>query len=153
MSQPSLFFFILTTGRRCNLPRPLSLKPGWTGFTKRASGLEPATLSFCHFHCYCLPPSCSGTITWSPETGLQEWFGGNGPLPLLHKQVSGHSKIEPWSNRSLGFIFLMQPSSLFSPRFQDASQTRTQTCGHLDGCNRCRHQMSHLTKIKFRKLQ
>jgi hypothetical protein len=33
-------------------------------------------------------------------------------------------------------FFLMPPSSLFSSRFQDTSQARTQTCGLLAGLNR-----------------
>jgi hypothetical protein len=93
---------LLEEGKVVTPPAPPPMKSGWSGLTvstKRASGVEPATLSFCHSHCYYLLPSCSWANTWPPETGLQGWFGGNGPLPLLHNPVlSPNSKIEPWSD-------------------------------------------------------
>ena len=61
----------------CNLPDPLSLKPA-------CSGVELATQSFCHTHCWNLPLCCSEAITCSPATLLQDYLAGIGPLPLLH---------------------------------------------------------------------
>ncbi|NP_001272894.1 selection and upkeep of intraepithelial T-cells protein 2 isoform b precursor [Mus musculus] len=44
---------------------------GLTAITRRSSGVESATLSFCHSHCCYLPPSCSRVFTWSPAAGLR----------------------------------------------------------------------------------
>ena len=83
----------------CNL-RTLSLKSVSSGFTisKKRTGMEPATLSFCHSHCcYLLPATCRLAVpestTWSPATGLQDCLAGISPFPLLHNPVHGIVKM------------------------------------------------------------
>ena len=116
MPQPSLFFFILTTGRRCNLP-----SPAWNLFAQvsvlESIGAELAALSSCHSHCRCLPTSCSGPITCSPGPILQDDLAGIGSLPLLHNWVSEIVKLSFDQNFVLATSFSRPPSSLFSSRF------------------------------------
>ena len=114
MPQPSLFFFILTTGRRCSLP-----SPAWNLFAQvsvlESIGAELATLPSCHSHC--LPSSCSGAITCSPATLLQDDLAGIGPLPLLHNSVHELVKLSFDQNFVLATSFSRLPSSPFSSRF------------------------------------
>ncbi|EDL03342.1 mCG1026215, partial [Mus musculus] len=62
---------------KCSLPSP-SLKPA-------CSGVELPAHSFCHAHCWNLPPCCSEAITCSPCYWTPRLFGGNRvPFPFLH---------------------------------------------------------------------
>lgn len=93
MPQARLCFFILTTGRRCNLPPSVwNLIAHVSLLARREHRVELAALSFCHSHCCCLQPSCfrAKHVTWKWTPG---YFGGNVPLPLLHNPVSGIVKL------------------------------------------------------------
>jgi hypothetical protein len=133
MPQPSLFFFILTTGRRCNLP---SLKTVCSGF-RREHGAELATLSFCHSHFHCLTPCCSWVKHVVTCNFTLRWFGGKGPLPLLHNRVSEIVKLNLDQTGCLGSIFIEPPSPPPSSLADSKMpfQTRTQTCEPLAGHN------------------
>jgi hypothetical protein len=116
--------------------------PAWNLFAqvsvlaRREHGAELAALSFCHSHCRCLPPCCSGVkqvVTWNFTPG---WFGGKGPPPLLHNRVSEIVKLNLDQTGCLGSIFIAQPSPPSS--LADSKmpfQTRTQTCEPLAGHN------------------
>ena len=109
MPQPSLFFFILTTGRRCNLP---SLKPVCSGF-RREHGAELAALSFCS--ATPTAAACPAMLFMSqqgvvPCNFTPGWFGRKGPLPLLHNRVSEIVKSNLDQTGCLVSIFIAPPS-------------------------------------------
>jgi hypothetical protein len=59
-----------------------------TAITRRSSGVEPATLSFCHSHCYyrhlAVPEYTRGHLQLDSEDDL----AGMGPSPFLITSVS-----------------------------------------------------------------
>ena len=85
---------------------------------KRERGAELAALSFCHSHCLYLP-NCSRAkhvVTWNWTPG---WFGGNGPLPLLHNPVSGIVKL----NLDQMVVLVPSFSHRLAPSFLPDSKT------------------------------
>jgi hypothetical protein len=58
-----------------------------------------------------------------------------GPFPFFITQCLEIIKLNLDQTDVLVPFSLAPPSSLFSSRFQDTSQARTQTCGPLDGLN------------------
>jgi hypothetical protein len=121
----------------CNLPPSAQVSL----LARREHVVEPAALSFCHSHCWSLPPCCSGAkhvVTCNFTPG---WFGGNGPLPLLHNRVSYIVKSNPDQSGCLVSIFIAPPSLPSSlPDSKMPFQTRTQTCELLA----CRNTVSPL---------
>jgi hypothetical protein len=61
---------------------------------------------------------------------------GMGPFPFFITQCLRIVKLNLDQTVVLFPFSLAPPSSLFSSRFQDASQARTQTCGPLAGLNK-----------------
>jgi hypothetical protein len=59
-----------------------------------------------------------------------------GPFPFFITQCLRIVKLNLDQTDVLILFFLTPPSSLFSSRFQVASQARTQTCGPLASLNR-----------------
>jgi hypothetical protein len=89
----------------CNLP-----SPAWNLFAQisvlESIRAELAALSSCHSHCRCLATSCSGPITCSPATFLQDDLAGIRPFPLLLNSVHELVKLSFDQNFCLSFIFL-----------------------------------------------
>ena len=56
--------------------------------------MEPATLSFCHSHCYYLPPSCSEYTGGHLQLDSEDDLAGMGPSPFLNKPMFPKIKIE-----------------------------------------------------------